>query len=95
MKINIKEVDKILEMDIEWIWWQKDIDLSKKELKFVSDLIISENPDLKYSDIFIHWHEFVGEYCIYIKNKWSGYVEDWHFSGYSSYEAYYNNNIEK
>lgn len=54
MKINIKEVDKLLEMDIEWIWWQKDIDLSKKELKFVSDLIISENPDLKYSDIFIH-----------------------------------------
>lgn len=67
MKINIKEVDKLLEMDIEWIWWQKDIDLSKKELKFVSDLIISENPDLKYSDIFIHWHEFVGEYCIYKK----------------------------
>lgn len=90
MKINIKEVDKLLEMDIEWIWWQKDFDLSKTEFKFISDLIVSQNPDIKYSDIFIHWHAVVGEYCIYIKNKWSGYVEDWHFSGYSSYDECYN-----
>lgn len=69
MKINIKEVDKLLEMDIEWIWWQKDFDLSKTEFKFVSDLIVSQNPDIKYSDIFIHWHAVVGESCIYIYIK--------------------------
>ncbi|HAM6152764.1 hypothetical protein WCU02_08725 [Klebsiella pneumoniae] len=93
MKINragIKNVDKLLEMDIGWIWWQKDVDLSKTEFKFVANLIVLKNPEIKYSDIFINWNSVTGEYGIYIKNKWFGYVEDWHFAGYASYEEYYN-----
>lgn len=88
-KISLKEVDSILESDIEWIWWNESYDLSQTEFKFVCDLILAKDSTLRSSDIFIHWHAVVGEYCIYIKGVWSGYVEHWHFEGYESYEEYY------
>lgn len=65
MKINIKEVDKLLEMDIEWIWWQKDFDLSKTEFKFVSDLIVSQNPDINIP-IFLFTGTQSSENTVYI-----------------------------
>lgn len=88
-KISLKGVDSILESDIEWIWWNESYDLSQTEFKFVCDLILAKDATLKRSDIFIHWHAVVGEYCIYIKDVWSGYVEYWHLQGYESYEEYY------
>lgn len=88
-KISLKKIDSVLEEDIEWTWWCEDYDLSKKEFKFIVDLILNENSDLKRNDIFIHWHAIVGEYCIYIKGKWSGYVDDWMIDGYKSFEDYY------
>lgn len=95
-KMSLKEISELSNMDTEWIWWEESKDLSQTEFKFVTDLIISKEPELKRSDIFIHWHAVVGEYCIYIKNKWSGYVEDWHLAGYTSYEDYYQyHNINK
>ena len=94
-KLTLKEIENSFYNIYEEHEYIKNVDLKATGMEYIIPLIVKENLEINKKDIRISWEGVIGEYCIYIKNKWSGYVEDWHFSGYSSYEAYYNNNIEK
>lgn len=45
---------------------------------------------VEWEDFLIHWHDSVGEYCIYIKDKWSGYVDEFaiYKSGLQNYKRW-------
>ncbi|SOK58668.1 hypothetical protein [Yersinia phage fHe-Yen9-04] len=60
-------------------------DLSSEFSAYIAELSITD--DIKHSKIYIYWHYMVGEYCIEINNKWSGYVpEEFIFkSGFDNY----------
>lgn len=55
-------------------------------IEFIQD----NSPEISVEMIYIHWHEMVGEYCIYIDGKWSGYVpEEYIFkSGLENYNRW-------
>lgn len=91
-KLTRKEVDYLIKIDIRSHWSNQaacNPNLAEMEFKFVADEIIKNHPEIKYKDIFINYHYNAAEYCIYINGKWSGYVEQYHIEGYSSYEDYY------
>lgn len=91
-KLNKKEIDYLIKIDVASHWSNQAVcnpNLAEMEFKFVADEIVKNNPKIKYKDIFIDYHEVVSEYCIYIKGKWSGYVDEWYIEGYESYDDYY------
>lgn len=49
-----------------------------------------EWPEISMDLAYIHWHEMVSEYCVYIDDKWSGYVpEEYIFkSGLTNYKRW-------
>ncbi len=91
-KMNRKEIDYLIKIDIESHWSNKaacNPNLAEMEFKFVADEIIRNHPEIKYKDIFIDYHYDAAEYCIYVKGKWSGYVEQYYSEGYLSFDDYY------
>lgn len=91
-KLRREEVDYLINLDVESHWSNSAVcvpNLALMEFKFIADEIVKNNANVKYSDIFISYHYNAAEYCIYIKDKWSGYVEEWYVEGYKSHEDYY------
>lgn len=91
-KIRREEIDYLINLDIESHWSNSaacNPNLALMEFRFVADEIVKNNSNIKYSDIFIDYHCNASEYCIYIKGKWSGYVEQWQIDGYKNHEDYY------
>lgn len=41
---------------------------------YIDNLIHGEN--VTWTNTYIHWHPSVSEYCVYINDKWSGYVPE-------------------
>lgn len=52
--------------------YKEDPDLTESFVDLVNDRF----PDIKRESLYIHWHPSVSEYCIYIDDKWSGYVDE-------------------
>lgn len=42
-----------------------------------------------FDDIYIHWHDMVGEHVVYLKGKFAGYVEGFWMQGhiYNHYDG--------
>lgn len=57
-----------------------------------SDFVNDNYKDVLRSDIYIHHHPSVNEFCVYIKDKWSGYVpEEYIFkAGFEHYKLWSN-----
>lgn len=93
-KLRREEIDYLINLDIESHWSNSaacNPNLALAEFKFVADQIVKNDPNIRHSDIFIDYHSTVGEYCIYIKDQWSGYIETWQIEQgeYESHEDYY------
>lgn len=56
-------------------WRAEEEDVSQTIFASLTQALLAESPHLKACDIYIHWHSAVSEFCLYIKGKWSGYVE--------------------
>lgn len=56
------------------------------------DYLAEVYPDAAWSITYIHWHESVGEYCVYIDDKWRNYVpEEYIFkAGFEHYTRWVN-----
>lgn len=59
------------------------------------DYLAAVYPDAMWSTTYIHWHESVGEYCVYIDNKWRDYVPEEYifkagFEHYTRWVSYWN-----
>ncbi len=63
-------------------------------MEYIIPLIVKENLEINKKDIRISWEGVIGEYCIYINKKWSGYIEWHHFEGLSENEYYQYNNLD-
>lgn len=65
----------------------KNVDNIKNDFKWLYN---DKYQHVEWDDFLIHWHEYVGEYCIYINNKWSGYVDEFaiYKSGFQNYKRW-------
>lgn len=81
-KVRLDEIDEMMD---EWEEDQMgDPGLPPHELlQFRKD--IAQTAGVEVKDIRITWCGPVNEYCIYIKNKWSGYLE-WTDIPYDTWE---------
>jgi len=68
--------------------YKEDPDLTESFVDLVNDLF----PDIKRESLYIHWHPSVSEYCIYIDDKWSGYVDEEYIfkAGFEIYKTWTN-----
>jgi len=67
---------------------RKDPNLNEDFIEFLAD----EFPEAMWSTTYVHWHPSVSEYCVYINDKWSGYVpEEYIFkAGFEHYKVWSN-----
>lgn len=64
--------------------------LHLKEFKREAHAIaLREGVDL--SKVVIKYHDMTGEYCVYINNKWSGYLYQWFDGNDSEFAANFLN----
>lgn len=91
-KLRREKIDYLINLDVESHWSNSAVcvpNLALMEFKCIADEIVKNDTNIKHSDIFISYHYNAAEYCIYIKDKWSGYVDEWLMDGYKSFEDYY------
>lgn len=92
-KLTLKELEDNFYNIYEDYEYIREIDLKAIGMEYIIPLIIKENLEINKKDIRISWEGVIGEYCIYINNKWSGYIEWHHFEGFSENEYYQYNNL--
>lgn len=93
-KLTLKEIENSFYNIYEEHEYIKNVDLKATGMEYIIPLIVKENLEINKKDIRISWEGVIGEYCIYINNKWSGYIEWHHFEGFSENEYYQYNNLD-
>lgn len=73
--------------------WQQEYKFERIDPNLSDDFIdylADKFPDASWGTTYVHWHPSVGEYCVYIEDKWSGYVpEEYIFkAGFDHYKKW-------
>ena len=93
-KLTLKEIENSFYNIYKEHEYIKNVDLKATGMEYIIPLIVKENLEINKKDIRISWEGVIGEYCIYINKKWSGYIEWHHFEGLSENEYYQYNNLD-
>lgn len=93
-KLTLKEIENSFYNIYEEHEYIKNVDLKATGMEYIIPLIVKENLEINKKDIRISWEGVIGEYCIYINNKWSGYIEWHHFEGLAENKYYQYNNLD-
>lgn len=71
MKIPLQNVDEFGENICEY-GYDSFLELKHK---------VADEYSCRISDVRVYHHIFIGEWCVEVKGKWVGYVEDWEMEG--------------